>query len=635
MFRISRNTQTNHATAPNNSSNTTQNTPTSAGSGRRLLIAARNLFAALRFNGPVDARAANTSTTHRSPVFNHPAQAAAGNPLATPRLGGVLNQLPANDEEVLSPQADSPLQSLNPYPWLGSSPRGQLTSSLNALKVCLEASHLYTGTMRDVVAHAHALAANLGTSTAYPLTQLLYARNAQQLPSAKSLKSSLGHLLFSETPHPFTEMDPWSEFMSTAFAEVVDDAIQREVHSPQEIAIKNELLKGLAALAIDLTLAKSLSESEPKAALGILHTTGLDSLSALFENINPQDDTMATFANTANLMRSSKTRILNTIHNRGYVPESDAGWAYQNLRCQELLSAFVQTRSFEVNKAPDYLRFDSQFILHVLKYNEKAVENLPAELSRNLDFAKAAVQVNSAAFQFLTEFHDNHEVACLALDKQEGGLEAGYSSPLEHLSDRLKLDRGLVLRSVQASGETLMHALPQFKNDPVIARAAVQQAYSAIEFVTPPVRAELAQDRGLALDGIDTDANNIIFMSQAFLDDDQIALAASHAWGAFGNVSDRIRSDVTLGMQAVKNNFRNLCHLIGPAANKPEIVKEALISEARFRQNATPEQKAEYEAERRRLEVPAMTFHYARDALASNLRLRRSLEVYVSSHFDS
>ncbi|MDH4396376.1 MAG: DUF4116 domain-containing protein [Limnobacter sp.] len=643
MFRISRNTQTNPATALNPSLSaspiTTQSTQVSAGPGRRLLNVARNLFAALRSNGPTNSRAADASPTSRGPVFTHPAQAAAGSPLSTPRLADVLNQWAANDEEAPSLQANSPAPPSNPYPWVGSSPRGQLITLLKALRVCLDANELFTGKVPDVVGHAHALAANRATSTAYPLTQLLYARNAQQLPSAQSLKSTLGHLLFSETPHPFTEMDPWSELMSTAFAEVVETALQQEAHTPQEVAAKNELLKGLALLAMDLTASKSESmnetDPEPKIALGILHTTGLDSLSDLFASIYPHDEAMATFANTANLMRSSKTRILNTLQKRCFVPESDAAWAYQNLRCQELLSAFVQVPTFDVNKAPDYLRLDPEFILYVLKHNVEAVRNLPDELRRNLDFAKAAVQVSSEAFQYLTEFHDDYEVACLALDNQKGGLEAGYSSPLEHLSDRLKLDRGLVLRSVQASGETLMHALPQFKGDPVIARAAVQQAYSAIEFVTQPLKAELAEDRDLALDGINADALNMHYISEAFRDDEQIALAASHAWGPFGNTSTRIRSDVTIGMQAVKNNFRNMQYLIGRAAIKPEIIKEALKGEAQFRQTATPEEKADYERELRSQGVSAITFHYANHPLAVNPHLRRNLEAYVISHFNN
>jgi hypothetical protein len=264
---------------------------------------------------------------------------------------------------------------------------------------------------------------------------------------------------------------------------------------------------------------------------------------------------------------------------------------------------------FNFHKAnPEWLQWLAQLKLHPWK-----IATVPAELQLDLDFIKAALDVNPNVFQFCFRFRSHEDIAHYAVirnpklmidvsgdlqrneefvekalrknarvydycpqfsrNKKLTILAASVDGDLLEYSP-LKDDKEVMLAIVQLNGLAIKYASPRLWHDPELARAAVMNNSHALLHLPPDLRDELAYtalarcgrllehlslkikgDKASVQAAVQQDGLAICYANEGLKDDVDVVLAAVTQNGfALGHVSNGMRDDERVVHAAVAQN---------------------------------------------------------------------------------
>ncbi|MGR3974051.1 MAG: DUF4116 domain-containing protein [Candidatus Rhabdochlamydia sp.] len=216
---------------------------------------------------------------------------------------------------------------------------------------------------------------------------------------------------------------------------------------------------------------------------------------------------------------------------------------------------------------------DKDFILSVIKLNEKALRCVSQELKKDHDLVMMAVQGNGEVLRYASEeLRNDRDIVIAAVKKNVEALRhaseelrnnqdivmAAVKRNVEALcyaSEKLRADRDFVMNAIKENVEVLRYASEEIQNDRDFVIAAVKRNVEALCYAGEKLRA----DRNFVMTVIKENVEALCYACEELrADRDFVMAAVKQAGGALNYASKELQNDCDIVMVAVKRNVEAL-----------------------------------------------------------------------------
>ncbi|EFC37909.1 predicted protein [Naegleria gruberi] len=256
-----------------------------------------------------------------------------------------------------------------------------------------------------------------------------------------------------------------------------------------------------------------------------------------------------------------------------YLQENPLPDAHCPLICYKLIHHNGNLLQF----AGDKIRNNEEMVILAARSNAVAVSFASDELKRNREFAKVAILKGKSpywgrsincTFEFLENFHDDEEIALIAIDCQRLSYK--------FLSERLKMKRIFIDKAISNNGTMIEFVPKQFINRELILKA-IKSTKHKKEEILRFIPEEFKFDKEIILQIV---RNCLVFryIPEKLRNDRDVILqfVKSNKGDTLQYVNDKFKSDREIVMESVKQNGCNLAYSHESLKNDKEIVTLAI-----------------------------------------------------------
>jgi len=247
-------------------------------------------------------------------------------------------------------------------------------------------------------------------------------------------------------------------------------------------------------------------------------------------------------------------------------------FASENLQSnKEIVMRAVRNSGTALEYASDALKLNEEIVTEAIKQDGMALSFSPTYMGR-IDLCKLAVQSNPRIFGVMNYYHDDKEIALLAVGNDPSG--SGEDLMMEFVSDDLKKDRDVVMKAVTTNGFSLAFVDESLQDDETVVTAAINENGRSLQFASP----RLKKDRGIVMTAITQDEETgpaILDADPSFNNDrDALMSAIEHDGGEdiYEYASDRCKMDLGLIIMLYEKEEGFLEKLPEEAWTKPNII---------------------------------------------------------------
>lgn len=143
------------------------------------------------------------------------------------------------------------------------------------------------------------------------------------------------------------------------------------------------------------------------------------------------------------------------------------------------------TEKFQIDVSRETLIKDRQVALNLTKTSSITLDKLPENLQADSQFVENVIRLNGNQLKYTSkENQDDYALARLAVSQSN-------SNALEYCSERLKNDPSLVYAACEFDGFAIAHASEELRNNRYLATHAIQQEPRAIQYLPDELRQDI------------------------------------------------------------------------------------------------------------------------------------------------
>lgn len=267
-------------------------------------------------------------------------------------------------------------------------------------------------------------------------------------------------------------------------------------------------------------------------------------------------------------LKQDKEIVFHSVNHNGLILEH--ALAFQD--DMEIILSAVKQNGLALRYSSLVLKSDRQITLEAVRQNGLALQY--SSLTHDREIVFEAVTQNGDALQYAhSSFVNDKELISASIRQEQKSNYFDHDcrgKAFKYASEKLKADKGWVLKMVQHCGLILEHVAPELQRNREIVLAAIKQNGEALKW------AKCFIDRNLILSAVKSNGRALYYAGDLFKSDLKIVKTAIMQDGSAIRYADmKFKDDDKLGLLAVKKNGAALFYLSNRLKTSPQIILEA------------------------------------------------------------